>query len=351
MAPAKKRTPKRRKGTPPKDESLSFDTLSRLGRQFNIPVLAGISKEAVAGLPANTIFATVTDQHWLLCIKGEHKLVVFDSLGLPLDTLTKICKGIPIEPWNKYGYQSMFGTVCGYYVVAALIFIQHGHTMHNADIDRLFMEICKTHATRPPTISRWYQYHRHHDVALRRNDSDITDFVLSIYPHLGWIDHHSSHLGARENHSGLIGSPLYRRAGIHAPSVHQQFDQLNSILTNDPQKQWLGLGESTIATVPEKLQVVDGRAIAYETAATKRDTNAAIARGERMEGRRQRFLHTAGPHPGRRMTPAERTLWARAALNAFDAPSGVTAAGNQRGAEPERHPHNVVEDEEFADAV
>ena len=329
MAPTKRGTTPRRKKAKG-DQSLSFDTLSRLGKEFNIPVLAGISQSAVDNLPVNTVFASVTDQHWLLCIKGQHKMIVFDSLGLPMESLAKICKGIPIEPWNRYGYQSMFGTVCGYYVIAALIFIQHGHTLHDASIDKLFMEVCPTHTTRPDTISKWFTYHRHHDAALKRNDEAISSFVLDLYPSLGWIDRHSSRLGANEEHAGTIGSPLYVRAGIHAPTVHQRFDQLNRILTSDTQKEWPGLGEATIASVPERLQVVDNRAIAYETAATKAWERRAIHRGLIKEGEqaRKRFLHTAGPAPNRPLTHNERTLWARAALNAFDSPAGISAQGN-----------------------
>jgi len=322
------------------DKSLSFDTLSRLGREFGIPVLAGISASEVSAIPENTIFASVSEQHWLLCLKGAHAVLVFDSLGLPISSLNAICKGITIEPWNRYGYQSMFGSVCGYYVVAALIFIQHGHTLHNGDLDTLFMEICRSHARRPKTMSSWYTYHRHHDAALRDNDQHITDFVLSVCPHLGWIDRHSSSLGVHENHSGLVGSPIYKRAGIHAPTVHQKFSQLNNILRMDGQKSWPGgIGEQTIATAPEKLQVVDGRAIAYETAASKIGTDERIRRSEKPTAKR--YLHTAGPNPNRRLTPSEKVLWARAALNAFDAPSGISAAGNQQAVAPDGVAENL----------
>lgn len=332
---AKRTTTRKTKKSP--DKSLSFDTLSRLGAQFGIPILAGISESSVKDIPVNTVFASVTDQHWLLCIKGSEHLIVFDSLGLPIDTLTRICKGVTIEPWNKFGYQSMFGSVCGYYVVAVLICIQHGATLHNADIDTFLHDICPFHASRPPTISKWYVYHRHHDKQLRLNDNAVSKFVLSIYPNLGWIDRHSSHLSANEVNSGAIGSPLYARAGIHAPSVHQRFGQLNSILTNDTQKAWAPGLTSSLSAIPLRLE--NERTIAFETEAEKQAERESV---RKKTPRGSRYLHLTGPAPNRKPTNAEKVLWARTALSAYDSPAGKSAAGNDDQIEPNQAPQNLV---------
>ena len=334
MAPRKKELP------------LSFDTLARLGAEFQIPVLAGMDLEAVSELPPHTIFACVTDQHWILAIKGEHKTIVFDSLGLPISTLSRICKGIPIEPWNRFGYQSMWGTVCGYYVAAALIFMQHGNLQNNGDIDRLFKSICPVHVGRPDTISDWYHYHRQLDSKLKQNDERVVAFVLSTYPNLAWIDRHAPHISSGEVHSGAVGSPIYARAGIHAPTVYERFHQVNQILTNDAQKAWPGgIGNQLISTAPEQLGIVSGQAIAYRTKRAKELERARARQELEQEGREHlnnpaRFAHVAGPAPHRRMTHNERILWGRAGLNGFNPPSGPTAAGNDRGVQPDAAPEN-----------
>lgn len=320
---------------------LSFASLSRLGNDFGIPVLAGMTEENVGELPNNTIFAAVTDQHWILGIKGENKTLIFDSLGLPPLALRHVCHDAEIIPWNKFGYQSMFSSVCGYYIVAALLAIKHGNMVYNGNIDRIFQEICPHHVPRPENMAEWYSWHRTYNEQLMENDRAIVDYVGHVYPRLNWLDAHAPHLGSNEVHTGVLGSPIYAHAGIHAPSVAQKFGAAararNAV---DPQRSWPGLGQETVASFPGKLQVENSNTLAFATAATdaleKAGAKSAAARTMARQS-----LHVAGP-VNKNLTNQEKVLWSRAALNAYVPPSGVTAEGNDGNIPPPNVPENVA---------
>lgn len=204
------------------DESgLSFDSLARLGARLNLRILAGATKSAVDELPVNTLFGIVTDQHWLLCLKGEHRLLVFDSLGLPIGALSHMLKGIAFTPWNRFGYQDMWSSVCGYYIIAITMSIRHGELIHTGDVDKLVGHICPYRVSRPKSMPEWYRIHRNFSNSLKKNDDAVVKYVSKTFPGLAQIDRHAPALNGLEPHTGLIGSPIYAHAGIHAPSVHQ----------------------------------------------------------------------------------------------------------------------------------
>lgn len=321
-----------------RDDGLAFDTLARLGAEFNVPVLAGVDPHEVESIPTNTIFATVTDQHWVLCIKGEHKTIVFDPLGLPISTLARSFHGVPIIPWNEYGYQSMFSSVCGYYIVAALVFIKHGNTLHDGTLDKLFMEICPHHIPRPNTISSWYKHHRKYNTQLEQNDQAVVQFVLSMYPKLAWLDQHITNITPHVANSGMVGSPIYRHAGIHAPTVHDSFTELARIkrqrTENVP-------NNMTVALDPTALVAENPNVLAFQTAQSTRRANSRIVNRLAREGPNPEYLNHAGPPSHRPLTRSEQILWARARLNAYNPPSGVSAAGNVRGPEEDAYPENI----------
>ena len=340
MPPARK---KRAKSEPEHGHGLSFDTLSRIGAQFGVPVLAGISKAAVEDLPTNTIFMSVADQHWLLGMKGVNKTLIFDSLGLPPTALQHICRGVPIMPWNKFGYQSMFSSVCGYYLISAIISVQHGELVHNADIDRLFNHICPYRVPRPDNMTEWYSLHRHYNEQLKQNDQRVTEYVGHTYPHLAWIDHHAPSLKSGENSSGTLGSPLYAHAGIHAPTVHQRYGNISMAMNNDPQRAWPGIGEALISSMPDKPRVINGNRLAYEVGVREVGDRLRQAQQQIREDRARQF-HVAGPDLRRPLTHDERTLWARAGMNAYNPPSGPRAA--QAAVEPPARAENAANDDD-----
>jgi hypothetical protein len=307
-----------------KGPGLSFDTLSRIGAQFGVPVLAGISERSVEDLPINTIFMSVTDQHWLLGLKGEHKTLIFDSLGLPPTALQHICHGASIMPWNRFGYQSMFSTVCGYYLICLIISLQHGELIHNADIDRVFAHICPYRVPRPDNMTEWYALHRSYNAELIQNDKSVMEYVAHTYPHLAWIDQHAPHLQRGEVSSATLGSPLYAHAGIHAPTVHQRYGNIALTMNNDAQRAWPGMGEALISSMPDRPQVVNGSRLAYATAINTAANRLEMAENQLRQDRRRHF-HVAGPDLRRPLTRNERVLWARAASNFANPPSGLVA--------------------------
>lgn len=303
-----------------------------------MPVLAGMTKAAVQQLPTDTLFMAVTDQHWLLCLKGANRTLVFDCLGLPISALSHICHGVPILPWNRYGYQASYSSVCGYYIIAILIAMQHGNLTHNADVDRILANICHYHIPRPEDMSEFFAWHRHYNKQLAQNDKEIVDYVHHVYPNVGWLDSQLPPLAASENHAGVLGSPLYAHAGIKAASVYQQFAAVNAVKrAADPQRHWPGLGEMLVSQMASRPTAVSEPYLRFQTAASRRANDAAAIVAANTQDSDQTIppsSHFAGPDPRRKLTAAERTLWSRSALNAFNPPSGVNASGDDQSTLP-----------------
>lgn len=324
MAPRKN---KRKEADPDKPSSsgLSFAVLSHIFSPMDIPVLAGISKKAVDDLPPNTLFAAVTDQHWLLGLRGARATLIFDSLGLPTAALGDILHGVDFIPWNHYGYQAMHSSVCGYYLIVIVKEIQHGQLLNNGDVDRAFAHICPYRVARPDSMPEWFALHRANEDKLKINDARVVDYVNRVYPHLAYLDKHHPNLGT--GHAGLIGSPLYMHAGINAPSVHQRYRYRTAVESApDPQRAWPGLGEATISSIAAPLfppatginrthTIAEPAGYAFRTMADQAAAPAA--------------RHWAGPRRDRAQTRDERILWSRAALNAFASPAGVNADARQ----------------------
>lgn len=339
MAPRKKATSTANKSssdsTPPHN-GLSFSVLSHIFAPLDIPVLAGISKSAIEDLPPNTIFAAVTDQHWLLGLRGQRATLIFDSLGLPIGALSAIMHGVDFVPWNHYGYQAMHSSVCGYYLIVVVKEIQHGQLLNNGDIDRAFAHVCPFRVARPESMPEWFALHRANEPKLKVNDARVVDYVNRVYPDLAYLDKHHPNLGT--GHAGLIGSPLYMHAGIDAPTVHQRYRYRAAVQSApDPQRAWPGLGEATISSISAPVPPPASGDIRVHPRAepagysfrTVADQVAAPA-----------ARHYAGPRRDRPLTRDERILWSRASLNAFASPAGVNADTRQHIDQTPAPPHN-----------
>lgn len=298
-------------------------------------MLAGITPATVSQIPPNTVFAAVTDQHWVLCIKGIHKTLVFDSLGLPVSALKHVCQGVDIVPWNKEGYQSMYSSVCGYYIVAVLLALQQGSLVTNGNVDSVFEHICPYNVPRPPTMSEWFAWHRTHSKELHENDKAVVEYVDQVYPNLGWLDINLPHLGqlaGDRGSTGMLGSPIYAHAGIHAPTVAQAFKAVNKFRNAaDPQRGAIGNMTSALQAGP--IRYVNENQLAYETA-TNELVEEQEARSAARKTRMPRSLHVAGPLDGKRLTPKEKVLYSRARLNAFNPPAGNNTQGIQPNGAP-----------------
>lgn len=340
MAPRKSTTARAQTGNGPTNRGLSFDTLSRIGSQFGVPALAGLSEESLEALPVDTLYTVVVENHWLLCLKGRHRHLVFDSLGLPPNAIQHMFGQVPFDNWNVWGYQSMFGTVCGYYIVGILIAIQRGDLLHNATVDDVLQHICKYKAPRTASMAEWYNWHRHHTEKLKQNDHAIVRYVNEVYPHLGWLDFTLPSLGPADNNSGMLGSPLYHRAGVNAASVHQRYSGLKAVLENDPQRDLLSHPNTVVSLATQRPRLVNSNQIAQATAAGVLARHAVA----RLLAQQDTLKDSLRPHPdlGRRLTNDERILYARTARNAFNPPSGTSAAGNQGPVDAQPNPGNNV---------
>jgi hypothetical protein len=246
--------PRRQKPAKEDHRGLALKTISTVFKGLNIPILLGATDESVHELPPNTLFVVLEEQHWLLCLKGAHATLVFDSLGLPIPALALMFhKKLTIHPWNRFGYQAMFSSACGLYVLAIVQEIRHDGLTSNADVDRILGHLCPYRVERPKSMPEFYSLHRTHNKELEENDARITEFVHTMYPGLARFDHNvhnNAHLGSNV----MIGSPLYARAGIHAPTVFDRYHRLENVMsTMDIQRPWTSLGQSTLSNLPARV--------------------------------------------------------------------------------------------------
>ena len=233
---------------------LALKTISTVFKNLNIPILLGATDESVHELPVNTLFVVLQEQHWLLCLKGAHATLVFDSLGLPIPALALMFhKELTIHPWNRFGYQAMFSSACGLYILAIVQEIRHDGLTSNADVDRILAALCPYRVERPKSMPEWFNSHRTHNKELQENDERIAEFVHTMYPGLAKFDH-SVHNNAHLGSNVMIGSPLYAHAGIHAPTVFSRYHRLENVLAqNDIQRPWTTLGQSTLSNLPARI--------------------------------------------------------------------------------------------------
>lgn len=339
----RKATPSKKNGGLPK-EGLAYKTLARILEPLNIPIIySAPSQQDVEALPRHALFVVLSKEHYLLGMRGENATLIFDSLGLPEKELAQILgEHIPFLRWNRYGYQSMYSAVCGYYVITVIQEIRRGSMIHTADIDKTLGAICKYTIEIPDTMPEWYRSHRLFSTQLKENDRAVYEFVSTIYPDMTYIDKEAIHEPLSDN--ALVGSPLFRHAGINPHTVAAKYG-LMAGLTNavDPQRRWPGIGEAVTSIMPQSRLVPSTapaktpRQLKHEAEAQRRD----IARKHRV--RQRQIANTA-------LTNRQQQLEARTQNNnAFNPPAGP--GGEAAPGQDPAPPQNLVgDDDDFADA-
>lgn len=198
---------------------IGYETMSGVMAHYKIPVLLGLTKTSLQKIPIDSMFVLLDQEHWMLCIRGRHMLLIFDSLGLPDSVLGEILPtGVAFTHWNRHGYQSEKSAVCGYYVIALIICINQLGMRANADD---YLSFLKYNVDIPQTMAEWFRLHKRYSKELVQNDRDIVEFLERYYPHLITINKNAPPASYHQNYLNdvYIGNSLFNQAGVHAPSL------------------------------------------------------------------------------------------------------------------------------------
>lgn len=209
---------------------LSADTMGTVLARYKIPVILGLTPKSYSKIKPHTYFATLTNEHWLFCCKGEKACLVFDSLGLPDSVLQDMLPGLPLVHWNRFGYQSKASAICGYYVIAIVTELHRRDRNGDADY---YMHWLPYKVLIPSNMPFWYRVHKQFNTELLENDYDVFEYVLQFYSHLVEVDRNTSDKVMNFGHNIAIGNPSFHMAGVHAPTLASRHTPLSNANTEE----------------------------------------------------------------------------------------------------------------------